>query len=599
MRLPGHFRSQGRGRRFEQPFPHDCTGRPTAQHRIAHGRIFGRVGFFLRAVSSFLCIPSRALRGGDVLHRIGRMVGECLPGIGIGHANEYIFAVGVVTICIREHCLSVCGRRVRKSRRIVGEFYLARLVAVQEIRHVVFLAGGVVPDGRRQPGRGEVEQTSDGVDCQGAYFYEIARLSAHFDNHVISRLADYFGYRGIAGIGRETSEGTRGDGTAGTVFKPDTLPLTSRFAVIPLKTIVDGNRRSSLRYLETLKITGKSVGGGYIVRADGISCISCPCLRFRFIGCSRPAELADPPPLIRYTPQLRMPVVPRGGDIGIGERKIEYTGGNYATEKGHILTVSDLDKPRLRRIVGEGLVLDDIVNDCFAAVRRFHQYDLVEGVGLCGGLIRSTADPTGYPIIRNADRIMLIIVSVAKNCLPRSHVVAGNEYDTYCTVPGKQQRFIGIFEIALVELRAGQTRAQYSVVHGSFLGFSSHVFGVIFSIALRRVPLRALGIGYETVSGILHSIYESEAAGCGYFEISRTFSRFHGRRHGLVIVGNRLALPVAVDTGNRLPLGGKIEGHRNARRTGERHHHNAAHIRRILGGECDHAGGHVVTAGRI
>ena len=251
-----------------------------------------------------------------------------------------------------------------------------------------------------------------------------------------------------------------------------------------------------------------------------------------------------------------MAVVPRGGDIGIGERKIEYTGGNYATEKGHTFTIPDLDKSRLRRIAGEGFVLYGIVNDCFAALRRFHQYDLVEGVCLRGGLIGSSADPTGYPILRNADRVMLIVVSVPKNCLPRSHVIAGNEYDTYCTVPGKQQRFIGIFEIAFVEPRAGQTRAQYSVSHGGFLGFSGGVVGVAFSIVLRRVPLRAFGVGYETVRGILHDIYEPEAAGCGYFEISRAFSRFHGRSHGLVIVGNRLALPVAVDTGNRLPLGG-------------------------------------------
>ena len=274
MRLPGHFRSQGRGRRFEQPFPHDCTGRPTAQHRIAHGRIFGRIGFFLRAVGSFFRVPGRALRGGDVLHRVGRMLGERLPGVGIGHANEHIFAVGIIAVCVRQHFPPICGRRVRKSRRIVGELYLARLVAVQEIGHVVFLAGCVIPDGRRQPRRSKVEQTSDGVDCQGAYFYEIARLSAHFDNHVISRLADYFGYRGIAGIGRETSQTTRRDGTAGTVFKPDALPLTSRFAVVPLKGVVDGNGRSALRYLETLEISGKTVGDGHIVRANGISGIS-------------------------------------------------------------------------------------------------------------------------------------------------------------------------------------------------------------------------------------------------------------------------------------------------------------------------------------
>ena len=223
-----------------------------------------------------------------------------------------------------------------------------------------------------------------------------------------------------------------------------------------------------------------------------------------------------------------MAVVPRGGDIGIGERKIEYTGGNYATEKGHTFTIPDLDKSRLRRIAGEGFVLYGIVNDCFAALRRFHQYDLVEGVCLRGGLIGSSADPTGYPSTRDADRIMLIVVSVPKNCLPRSHVIAGNEYDTYCTVPGKQQRFIGGFEIALVEPRAGQTRAQYSVAHGSFLGFSGHIVGVIFGIALRRVPLRAFGISYETVRVILHDIHESEAAGCGDFEIRRIPGRLHG-----------------------------------------------------------------------
>ena len=392
----------------------------------------------------------------------------------------------------------------------------------------MFLPGRIVPNSRGQTRRGEVEQTTYGVDCQRAYFYVTAGLAVQFDNHIVGRLADYFGYRGIAGIGCETSEGTRRDGTAGTVFKTDTLPLASRFAVIPLKTVVDGNCRSALRYLKTLEISGKTVGGRHIVRANSIPAISCPCLRFRFIRCGRPAELADPPPLIRYTPQLRMPAVPRGGDIGIGERKIEYTGGNYATEKGHIFAISDLDKPRLRRIAGEGFVLYDIVNDCFAAIRRFHQYDLVEGVGLCGGLIGSSADPTGYPILRNADRVMLIVVSVPKNCLPRSHVIAGNEYDTYRSVPGKQQRFISGFEIALVEFRPGQTGTQNGVVYGGFLGFSSHVFGVAFGITLRRVPLRAFGIGYETMRGILHGIHEPEAAGCGNFEIRRTFGRFHG-----------------------------------------------------------------------